>query len=81
MTSAGIELTVYIRAGCHLCDAMLLELEEFRKKQAFSLKVIDIAENSELESRFSSRIPVLCTGDTEISHFFFDPKALQEYFG
>ena len=81
MSSPGIALTVYIRDGCHLCDAMLLELEAFREHQSFALKVVDITGDEDLESRFASLIPVLYADGQEISHFFLDTKALRQYFG
>ena len=74
-------LRVYVRSGCHLCDAMLEELRSSQQRQAFELEVIDILGRPELESRYGSRIPVLCTsGDEELCHYFLDDTALAQYF-
>jgi hypothetical protein len=74
-------LRVYVRSGCHLCDAMLDELEASRQQWPFKLEVVDILGYPELEARYGSRIPVLCTsGDEEICHYFLDDTALAEYF-
>jgi len=60
---------------------MLEELRTSRQQQAFELEVIDILGRPELESRYGSRIPVLCTrGDEEICHYFLDDTALAQYF-
>ncbi len=74
-------LRVYVRSGCHLCDAMLAELETSPQQGKFELEVVDILGRPELETRYGTRIPVLCTtGDEEICHFFLDESALVEYF-
>ena len=75
------QLRVYVRSGCHLCDAMLAELETSPQQGKFELEVIDILGRPALESRYGSRIPVLCSvGDEEICHYFLDETALAEYF-
>ena len=74
-------LTVYVRSGCHLCDAMLEELDSSRQQREYELEVVDILARPELESRYGSRIPVLCAeGDVEICHYFLDDTALAQYF-
>lgn len=74
-------LRVYVRSGCHLCDAMLAELGSSRQQGKFELEVVDILGRPELESRYGSRIPVLCAeGDEEICHYFLDETVLAEYF-
>ena len=74
-------LRVYVRSGCHLCDAMSAELETSPQQGKFELEVIDILGRPELEPRYGTRIPVLCTaGDEEICHYFLDETILAEYF-
>ncbi len=74
-------LRVYVRSGCHLCDAMLAELDTSPQQGKFELEVVDILGRPELETRYGSRIPVLCTaGEEEICHYFLDETALAEYF-
>lgn len=74
-------LRVYVRTGCHLCDAMLAELEVSPQQDKFALEVVDILGRPELEARYGERIPVLCTPeDKEICHYFLDENVLSEYF-
>ena len=74
-------LRVYIRSGCHLCDAMLAELDSSPQQDKFELEVVDILGRPELEARYGSLIPVLCSADNEeICHYFLDETALAEYF-
>ena len=60
---------------------MLAELDSSRQQGELELEVVDILGRPELESRFGTRIPVLCTeGDEEICHYFLDETTLAEYF-
>ena len=64
-----------------MCDAMLDELASCRQQWAFELEVINILGRPELEARYGTQIPVLCTvGDEEICHYFLDETALAQYF-
>jgi thioredoxin reductase (NADPH) len=72
-----LELTLYYREQCHLCDAMRKALVAFiRNHPSVSWQEIDIDRDTGLIRRFDARVPVLCHGDTEICHYFFDESAL-----
>ena len=72
-----MELTLYYREQCHLCDAMRKALVVFTHNHpSVSWQEIDIDRDTALIRRFDARVPVLCHGDTEICHFFFDESAL-----
>lgn len=76
-----VRLRLYVRSGCHLCDAMLDELASIRQRRDFELEVIDILGRPALEARYGTRIPVLSTAvDEEICHYFLDETALAQYF-
>ena len=72
-----MQLCFYFREECHLCDAMRKALVVFdRKKQAISWREIDIDRDIELIRRYDAEVPVLCLGEQEICHHFFDEDAL-----
>lgn len=71
-------LSVYIRQGCHLCDEMIDVLSEFRNDYNFSIRTIDIDADASLRDKYNVKVPVLCLGDREICHHFFDLKAFRE---
>ena len=72
-----MELTLYYREQCHLCDAMRKALVVFnRNHPSVSWQEIDIDRDTGLIRRYDARVPVLCHGDTEICHYFFDESAL-----
>jgi thioredoxin reductase (NADPH) len=72
-----LELILYYREQCHLCDAMRKALVAFTlKHQQVSWLEVDIDRDIELIRRYDALVPVLCLGDTEICHYFFDESAL-----
>jgi thioredoxin reductase (NADPH) len=46
------------------------------KRRAVSWREVDIDRDTDLVRRYDALVPVLCHGDTEICHFFFDESAL-----
>ncbi|MGD8349090.1 MAG: glutaredoxin family protein [Gammaproteobacteria bacterium] len=74
-----MELILYYREQCHLCDAMRKALLAFsQNRQSLDWREIDIDRDKELIRLYDARVPVLCCGETEICHFFFDESALRE---
>ena len=72
-----MELILYYREQCHLCDAMRKALVAFaRKHQQVRWLEVDIDRDIELIRRYDALVPVLCLGNTEICHYFFDESAL-----
>jgi len=72
-----LDLILYYREECHLCDAMRKALVAFdHRRQALHWREIDIDRDLALIEKYDSRVPVLCSGDEEICHYFFDETAL-----
>ena len=74
-------LTVYVRAGCHLCDDMLVELAGWRAELGFDLDIRDVDADPGWAKRFGPLVPALVAGDTEICHYFLDINRLRAYLG
>ena len=72
-----IELTVYSRPGCHLCDEMLAELEPLVTGRA-RVEVVDISQDAVLSKRFGVLIPVLMHGSEELSRYRLDRDRVSE---
>lgn len=70
------ELVVFSRAGCHLCDIMIRDLEAVIVGQDVGLKVVDIESSSSLADRYGERIPVLEADGEEICHYHLDRRKL-----
>ena len=54
-----IELTLYSRPGCHLCDDMKAVVMRVASTLAIRLTETDISGDPELEQRYGLQIPVL----------------------
>ncbi|CAJ0818637.1 glutaredoxin family protein [Ralstonia flaminis] len=80
-----IELTLYGRTYCHLCDDMKVALEPLRRDFSFLLHEVDVDSDPALEARFGELVPVLMTGAPdsqlggaqELCHYFVDVPAVQ----
>lgn len=54
-----LELVLYTRAGCHLCDAMKAEIERAGLEELYRWREIDIDSDPALADRYGLSIPVL----------------------
>jgi hypothetical protein len=59
MKTAPLEVTLYARPGCHLCEQAEAELARFRRQYPHTLTVIDVSTDANLGARYGERIPVL----------------------
>lgn len=74
-----LDLVVYSRRGCHLCEQMLEELVPLCRGRAV-LRVLDVDSRDEWRQAYGNRVPVLCSGDQEISVARLDRDALLALF-
>ena len=81
--SMVVKLRLYGRAGCHLCDEMLKELETLRRTTAdtFTVEVLDIDRKPETQRRYGLRIPVLTaeTGGKVLCETRFHRQSVLDY--
>lgn len=63
---------LYIRHGCHLCDAFMDEFQQFNKGLFKLVKLIDVDENPAHCQQFGDKVPILFQHDVEICRYFFD---------
>jgi glutaredoxin len=55
----SVDVEIYSRPGCHLCDEAKEVIERVRRRIAFGVRVIDIETDPELEKRYGEQIPVV----------------------
>jgi glutaredoxin len=67
-------LTLYGRAGCHLCDEARKVLERIGEP----FDEIDIESDDELHKRYLERIPVVALDGEELYDFFVDERDLRQ---
>ncbi|HHL45052.1 MAG TPA: glutaredoxin family protein [Gammaproteobacteria bacterium] len=75
-----MNLTLYTRSYCHLCEDMHKALLPYQQRYGFKLELIDVDSDAQLERRFDELVPVLMAGEEEICHYFLDEAALLNYF-
>ncbi len=77
-----MNLILYYREECHLCDVMRKALVVFdRKIKPLKWREIDIDRDPVLVRRYDSKVPVLCLGEVEACHYFLDGEALESALG
>ena len=73
-----MNLVVYIKDGCHLCEQMLAELEQLSLPDTLHVDTVVIDANESLLQQYGTKVPVLVYGGREVCHYFLDPTALQQ---
>lgn len=75
--TAAPAVTVYTRAGCHLCEEALTQLRPLADELGFRIEEVDIESDDVLHRRYLERIPVIALEGRELSDFFLDEGALR----
>lgn len=71
-----IQLSVYIRPGCHLCDDLLSQLQQLQSEYCFDFHTINVDSCPQLVALYGIKIPVVMYGDQELCHYFLDQAAV-----
>ena len=67
-------VTVYSRHGCHLCENAVNTLEGMCEELAFTIEVIYIDGNPELEKLYGHEVPVIHINGEHHDFFKVDPE-------
>jgi glutaredoxin len=67
-------VTVYSRHGCHLCENAVNTLEGLREELAFTIDVIYIDGNPELEKLYGNEVPVIHINGEHHDFYKVDPE-------
>jgi glutaredoxin len=70
-------VTLYGKAGCHLCEEARVVVEQVRAERGFELEQVDITVDPVLFRRYGERIPVLVVDGEEAFEYVVDPDALR----
>jgi glutaredoxin len=69
-----IEVSIYSRSNCHLCEVALGVLEEMRNELDFQITKILIDGNAELEKKYGEQVPVILINNEPHDFFRVDPE-------
>lgn len=78
MSTRTLEILLYKRPGCCLCDEMLAVVEALRSEFPLDLRCVDVSEDPDLEQRFGQEIPVLYVGGRKAFKYRVTPEQLRE---
>jgi glutaredoxin len=59
------EVTLYGKAGCHLCDDAKEVIAEVRQTRPFAYTEVDVSLDPVLHARYGERIPVVIVNGDE----------------
>jgi redox-sensing transcriptional repressor len=68
------EVVVFLRAGCHLCEDALADLEALSGQEPFAVRTVDIERDDRLHARYLERIPVIAVAGEELCDFAVDSE-------
>lgn len=68
-----IEVSIYSRSNCHLCEVALEVISKIRKDYEFTITKILIDGNSELEEKYGEQVPVILINNEPHDFFRVDP--------
>ncbi len=78
MPDALIQIDIYSRPGCHLCDEAKEVVERVRARFPFSLRVIDIETDPELQKSYGEQIPVVFINGNKAFKYHVDEAELEK---
>ena len=76
-----MQLTIYSRPGCHLCDEMKAVVERVVRSAAgpLTIEAIDISTDPALEARYGVEIPVLLVDGKKVAKYRITEAALAKW--
>ena len=71
-------VTLFTRAGCHLCDVMHAELERIRAGVPFALDIVDLDREAPADKRaaYDQEVPVIELDGRKVMKFRLDEARL-----
>jgi glutaredoxin len=77
----GRVVTLYTRAGCHLCQEAERVLRNERAGTPFRLELVDVDADPELVRRYGVRVPVVAVDGVELFEYEVPPDLLRAELG
>jgi len=71
-----VDVVLYGKAGCHLCEEAKAEIEALRSERDFNLTEVDVALDPVLHREYGERIPVIEVNGQEAFELGVDRVAL-----
>ena len=68
-----VTVTVYSRHGCHLCESAERTIESLRETLEYSVEILYIDGNEELEKLYGTEVPVIHINGEHHDFYKVDP--------
>lgn len=69
-----MELTLYTRAGCHLCEEAKEQVAPLAREFGVALHEVDVDTDAELAARFGEEVPVIFLDARKVAKYRVDVK-------
>jgi glutaredoxin len=69
-----LDLTLYTRPGCHLCEEMKEKAAPLVQRAGARLTEVNIDADAALRARYDVEVPVLLLGTRKIAKYHLDPE-------
>jgi glutaredoxin len=73
-----IQIDIYSRPGCHLCDEAKAVVEQVQRRYPFVLRVINIETDATLEKEYGEQIPVVFINGNKAFKYHVDEFELEK---
>jgi glutaredoxin len=60
-----LSVVLYTRAGCHLCLDARRILSQQRRRHPFTLQIVEVDTDPDLQNRYGERVPVIVINGKE----------------
>lgn len=70
-------VTLYTRAGCHLCERVHAAIAEVRRRVGFEFEVLDIDADAALRARYDTEVPVVSIDGVDLFGYAMDAAAFE----
>jgi len=77
-TQTAVEIILYERPGCGLCEEMFAVVTGLGTEFALDVKRIDVSQDRRLEARFGGEVPVLFVAGRKAFKYRVDPQTLRD---
>ena len=77
MTAQAVEVTLYMRPGCHLCEVAKHQLLALGVTHPLRIVEVNIEDDDDLVKRYEVQIPVIAIAGEDITHAPIDLDAVR----
>jgi glutaredoxin len=78
MAIPPVEVTLYTRPGCHLCEVAKHQLQALGMTHPLRVVEVNVEDDDALEARYGAAIPVVAVGGDEVTRAPIDLDAVRQ---